>query len=40
VAAAIAFVASPAGAYMTGTTLTVDGGLDVSGPAVLGGGAG
>ena len=40
VAAAIAFVVSPAGAYMTGTTLTVDGGLDVSGPAVLGGGAG
>ena len=40
VAAAIAFVASPAGAYMTGTTLTVDGGLDVSGPAVLGGGTG
>jgi citronellol/citronellal dehydrogenase len=36
VAAAVAFVASPAGAYITGTTLTVDGGLDVSG---LGAGA-
>jgi len=32
VAAAIAFIASPAGAYITGTTITVDGGLDVSGP--------
>jgi len=35
VACAIAFVASPAGGYITGTTLTVDGGLDVSGPGAL-----
>jgi citronellol/citronellal dehydrogenase len=32
VAAAVAFAVSPAGDYLTGTTLTVDGGLDVSGP--------
>ena len=32
VAAAVAWAASPAGAYLTGTTITVDGGLDVSGP--------
>jgi citronellol/citronellal dehydrogenase len=32
VAATIAFLASPAGDYVTGTTLVVDGGLDVSGP--------
>ena len=35
VAATIAFVASPAGAYLTGTTLTADGGLDVSGPGLV-----
>lgn len=34
VAATIAFVASPAGAYITGTTLTADGGLDVAGPGM------
>ena len=34
VAATIAFVASPAGGYLTGTTLTADGGLDVSGPGL------
>ena len=39
VACAIAFIASPAGGYITGTTLTVDGGLDVSGPGALLGGA-
>ncbi len=32
VAAAVAFAVSPAGDYLTGTTLTIDGGLDVSGP--------
>jgi citronellol/citronellal dehydrogenase len=32
VAAAVAFAVSPAGDYLTGTTRTVDGGLDVSGP--------
>ncbi len=37
VAAVLAFLASPAGDYVTGTTIVVDGGLDVSGPAsVLG----
>ena len=28
----LAFLASPAGDYVTGTTIVVDGGLDVSGP--------
>jgi citronellol/citronellal dehydrogenase len=32
VAAMVAFLASPAGDYVTGTTIVVDGGLDVSGP--------
>jgi len=32
VAAMVAFLASPAGDYVTGTTITIDGGLDVSGP--------
>jgi citronellol/citronellal dehydrogenase len=32
VAAMIAFLASPAGDYITGTTITIDGGLDVAGP--------
>jgi citronellol/citronellal dehydrogenase len=32
VAATIAFLASPAGDYVTGTTIVIDGGLDVSGP--------
>lgn len=32
VAATIAFIASPGGGYITGTTIVVDGGLDVSGP--------
>ena len=32
VAAMLAFLASPAGDYVTGTTIVVDGGLDVSGP--------
>ena len=32
VAAVLAFLASPAGDYVTGTTIVVDGGLDVSGP--------
>ncbi len=32
VAAMIAFLASPAGDYVTGTTIVIDGGLDVSGP--------
>lgn len=32
VAAMIAFLASSAGDYITGTTITIDGGLDVAGP--------
>jgi citronellol/citronellal dehydrogenase len=32
VAAMVAFLASPAGDYVTGTTITIDGGLDVAGP--------
>jgi citronellol/citronellal dehydrogenase len=32
VASTIAFLASPAGGYITGTTIVADGGLDVSGP--------
>jgi len=32
VAAMLAFLASAAGDYVTGTTIVVDGGLDVSGP--------
>ena len=32
VATMLAFLASPAGDYVTGTTIVVDGGLDVSGP--------
>ena len=32
VAALVAFLASPAGDYITGTTITADGGLDVAGP--------
>jgi len=35
VAAVIAFCASPAGDYITGTTITADGGLDVAGPGIL-----
>jgi citronellol/citronellal dehydrogenase len=33
VAAVVAFLASAAGDYVTGTTIVVDGGLDVAGPA-------
>ena len=35
VAALVAFLASPAGDYITGTTITADGGLDVAGPGIL-----
>jgi NAD(P)-dependent dehydrogenase (short-subunit alcohol dehydrogenase family) len=34
VAALVAFVFSPAGDYITGTTLTCDGGFDVTGPTL------
>ena len=36
VAAVVAFVFSPAGDYITGTTLTCDGGFDVTGPTLGG----
>jgi citronellol/citronellal dehydrogenase len=35
VAAMIVFLASPAGRYVTGTTITADGGLDVAGPGIV-----
>ena len=35
VAAVIAFLMSPAGDYITGTTLVADGGIDLAGPAPL-----
>ena len=35
VAAMIAFLASAAGDYVTGTTITADGGLDVAGPGIV-----
>jgi citronellol/citronellal dehydrogenase len=35
VAALVAFLASPAGDYITGTCITADGGLDVAGPGIL-----
>ena len=35
VAALVGFLASPAGDYITGTTITADGGLDVAGPGIL-----
>ncbi|MFN8148855.1 MAG: SDR family oxidoreductase [Candidatus Nanopelagicales bacterium] len=35
VAALVAFLASPAGDYISGTTITADGGLDVAGPGIL-----
>jgi len=38
IAAVIVFLASPAGAYVTGDTLLVDGGLDQSGPGSAWGG--
>jgi citronellol/citronellal dehydrogenase len=34
VAAVVVFLASPAGDYITGTTITADGGLDVAGPGL------
>jgi len=36
VAALVGFLASPAGDYITGTTITADGGLDNAGPGILG----
>lgn len=36
VAAVVAFVFSPAGDYITGTTLTCDGGFDIAGPTLGG----
>ena len=36
VAALVGFLACPAGDYITGTTITADGGLDVVGPGILG----
>ena len=35
VAALVGFLAGPAGDYITGTTITADGGLDVVGPGIL-----
>jgi len=35
VAAMIVFLASPAGRYVTGTTITADGGIDVAGPGIV-----
>ena len=35
VAAMITFLASPAGRYVTGTTVTADGGIDVAGPGIV-----
>ena len=32
----VGFLAGPAGDYITGTTITADGGLDVVGPGILG----
>jgi citronellol/citronellal dehydrogenase len=37
VAAMATFVFSPAGDYITGTTITCDGGFDITGPTMLGG---
>jgi len=34
VAAVVVFLASPGGDYITGTTITADGGLDVAGPGI------
>jgi citronellol/citronellal dehydrogenase len=36
VAVLVGFLAGPAGDYITGTTITADGGLDVVGPGILG----
>lgn len=35
VAALIGFLVGPAGDYITGTTITADGGLDIAGPGIL-----